>query len=127
MCNIQDSPEVYREYLARVQKMFANVKGLGDVTAVINPDFEFNAQLQQKTDLKLSRSFMPLMPHRSAREDLENIKALLLVIRDLDHNGKRSPETQAAVDKAIKNLLQNQTPRTYNMAQHILSAPTREK
>ena len=126
--NIADSPEVYREYLRRVRLMFADVKGLGNVNQIINPDFELHPQLLQQINEYTNGGFMPLMPHRSAREDLENIKALLLIVRDIDQQSRhRSPEEQEAVNKAIESLQKTQTPQTYNMAQHILSAKAQEK
>lgn len=126
--NIADSPEIYREYLQRVRLMFANIKGLGNVNQIINPDFELHPQLLQQINEYTNGGFMPLMPHRSAREDLENIKSLLLIVRDIDQQSRhRSSEEQETVNKAIKSLQKTDAPQTYNMAQHILSAKVQEK
>lgn len=113
--NIGDSPVVYQEYLRRVNLMFSDVKGLGDVTQAINSDFELNPQLQKWAEDEEKGGFSDMMSHGSVQEDINRIKDFLLVIRDLDQGKKRrTPETQAAIDKAIENLKQ---PKTFDMTQ----------
>lgn len=59
MSQIKDSPLIYREYLTRVRKMFADVKGLGNVNQVVNPDFDLHPQLQQQINSEMERNATP--------------------------------------------------------------------
>lgn len=115
---VGDSPAMYQEYLRRVDLMFSDVEGLGDVRAAVNPDFELNSQLKRWIAAEEKNSIADNISHGSIQEDMDRLRGLLLVIRDLDKGeNQRSPKTQAAINKAIENLKTPQKSSTYDMTQ----------
>lgn len=114
--NIQDTPDAHQEYLRRVNKMFSDVKYLGDMRAVINPDFELNPQMQKS----YKSSFAPLTQNSlNTAEAYQRIAGLLTVVRDCDADGVRTQQEQDLINNTIielrqkaqdSNILSQQTP-----------------
>jgi hypothetical protein len=105
--HIEDTKEAHQEYLRRVDEMFKDVKYLGDMRSVINPDFELNQQLNEDCSPFLSGGFAPLTRNSETnKEAYERIRGLLAVVRDCDGDGIRTPQEQKLINKTINELRQ---------------------
>lgn len=115
--HIEDTPSAHQEYLRRVHEMFSDVKYLGDMNSVINPDFELNPQMQKKR----GASFAPLTQNSlSTAEAYQRIADLLTVVRDCDADGVRTQQEQDLINDAITGLRQKaQGDNTFSLQSSI--------
>ncbi len=106
MENINDDNKEFRqEYLRRVNEMFSDVYGLGDMRGVINPDFELNSQLSMQVDMMKTGGLKDLTKNSSTiAESYQRLEGLLKVVRDCDADGVRTQEEQDLINKTILNL-----------------------
>ncbi len=106
MENMNDDSEGFRqEYLRRVNDMFSDVYGLGDMRGVINPDFELNPQLQMQVESMKDGGLKDLTKNSSTiAEGYQRIAGLLSVVRDCDADGVRTQEEQDLINKTILTL-----------------------
>ena len=97
-----DNEEFRQEYLRRVDGMFKDVPGLGDMRGVINPDFELNPQLQMQVESMKDGGLKELTKNCSTHEEMyERVGKLLMVVRDSDADGVRTQEEQDLINKTI--------------------------
>ena len=105
--HIEDTKEAHQEYLRRVNEMFKDVKYLGDMRSVINPDFELNPQLSKDCSHFINSGFAPLTKNsQTNKEAYDRIAGLLAVVRDCDIDGVRTPQEQKLINRTINELHQ---------------------
>lgn len=105
--HIEDTKEAYQEYLRRVDEMFKDVKYLGDMRSVINPDFELNPQLSRDCSSFIEVGLAPLTRNSETNQEAyDRIAGLLAVVRDCDQDGVRTPKEQRLINKTINELHQ---------------------
>ena len=105
--HIEDTKEAHQEYLRRVDEMFKDVKYLGDMRGVINPDFELNPQLAKDSNYFIDSGFAPLTKNSETNDEAYGrIAGLLAVVRDCDMDGVRTPQEQKLINKTINELHQ---------------------
>lgn len=105
--HIEDTEEAHQEYLRRVDEMFKDVKYLGDMRGVINPNFELNPQLSKDCSHFIDNGFAPLTKNsQTNKEAYDRINGLLAVVRDCDMDGVRTPQEQTLINQAINELHQ---------------------
>lgn len=106
MENMDDDNEGFRqEYLRRVNEMFSDVYGLGDMRSVINPDFELNSQLSMQVEEMKTGGLKDLTKNgETITVAYQDVIGLLNVARDCDADGVRTPEEQKLINDAILKL-----------------------
>jgi len=100
---LTDHPAMEKEYRRRVDVMFQNIPGLGDVRDCINPDFKLNPQLQEKLDRNTAsakqKSFMDKVV-----EGTKNLRQATRKIKKFFSNFKKADQDQVRTDKEKQKL-----------------------
>lgn len=110
---IEDTPESHQEYLRRVDEMFKDVKYLGDMRGVINPEFQLNEQLLQDISSHQDKGFGIITQNSVTNEEAyQRVASLLAVVRDCDIDGVRTPQEQKLINQTIMALRQSQPQNT---------------
>ncbi len=121
-----ENSNTIKQYHERVDAMFENIMGLGDVRKYVTPDFELNSALKQQLaeesliDAEILKKIM-VQDAQNAEQYSENMTAFFNKIREIDIDGVRTPEEAAMLDEYIKQSVQK-----YDMA-HTLPESQTEK
>ncbi|MBR1756259.1 MAG: hypothetical protein IJ738_01675 [Alphaproteobacteria bacterium] len=108
---LEDNPQTRARYNERVDAMFENIFGLGDVRDIVNPDFELNEQLKKYLEdenilsNKYLRAIMTKDAH-NASEYSRNLLEFLGIVKEIDADGIRTPEEQKRLSQYIKEATQ---------------------
>jgi len=111
-----ENSNTIKQYHERVDAMFENIMGLGDVRKYVTPDFELNSALKQQLaeesliDAEILKKIM-VQDAQNAEQYSENMTAFFNKIREIDIDGVRTPEEAAMLDEYIKQSVQK-----YDMA-----------
>ena len=111
-----ENSNTIKQYHERVDAMFENIMGLGDVRKYVTPDFELNSALKQQLaeesliDAEALKKIM-CQDAQNAEQYSKNMTAFFNKIREIDIDGVRTPEETAMLDEYIKQSVQK-----YDMA-----------
>ncbi len=106
-----------KNYQTRVNMLFSNVKGLGDVRDCVNPDFALEENLQTKCNNQSKNGQSAKLVNILAQdapnteEAVQKIITALKPIKEADKDGVRTKEEQKSIDKHIARLILEKTGR----------------
>ena len=107
---LADNQEAQNKYHERIDAMFENVIGFGDVRKIVNPDFKLNENLQARLawdnpmDNELLRAIMTKDAH-NASQYIANLQAYFDKLREFDADGVRTPEELAKLDAYLQEII----------------------
>ncbi|MBR3677258.1 MAG: hypothetical protein IKN71_09020 [Alphaproteobacteria bacterium] len=122
----EENPNTINQYHERVDAMFENIVGLGDVRKYVTPDFELTDGVKQelaKHNIIRTEALKKIMCQdaQNAEKYAKNLKAYFNRVKTVDADGVRTPEEVAMLDEYIKNSIQR-----YDAA-HASPIPQAEK
>jgi hypothetical protein len=103
--HIADNSEAKTEYYRRVSEMFKDVRGLGDMRGVIDPDFDFSEKLQTMLQNKKNTGLMSLTANsQSTAEAYDRIGEFLKVVKEADADEIRTDAENEKIANKINEL-----------------------
>lgn len=103
--HIADNPKAKIEYYRRVSEMFKDVRGLGDMRGVIDPDFKLSKNLQAMLQNKKDTGLMSLTANsQSTAEAYDRIGEFFRVVKEADADEIRTNEENEKIANKINEL-----------------------
>lgn len=100
------------EYNRQIKLMFSDIKGMGDVSEFINPDFELNDRLKDKINANLyaDARFNIFVQNvtdgaKNSKEAFAMLQKAVKPVKKADADGVRTPEEQKEIDNMIQTIL----------------------
>lgn len=110
-----------KEYHKRVDEMFKDVQGLGDVRKYIDPDFELHSKLKDKvTEFGIvNPNFKAVMGNGAdhPKQYAQNLNDYMQKVKEVDADGIRTPEEVAQLDAYIQKRVNSEEPKVQNVSE----------